>query len=513
MDGWLRVLSRETMRTFRMLSLATLLLCIATETALSSDVIIPALGGETVQRLIARYNDTRRDCGDAKSPAFLCSGILLRGTVASPKYHVWDPSPSSIATGGVSFSFLRKDAEFNQLAGNYTNGFIFAPYRSVEGKITPKILCSFPVDAATDQRNENGCGVYRGNAASATCQRQGVRDAKGWSETYLKGKGYEMKYAQCGFDVTGDDAATAFYESLKAMEFAPSFAGNNPESEVRMELWPKGVPKELPIEAFFYVPGGLADAQHNQRDYYAQTNILLPIIRMTLPSVPSADSTFAFVPREQMMGLALHVPKLAPKLREASGDEGRRLLLADFYRADHVTIVVPIYAGMLPGQTVGARWKGPFATYDTAIATVATLAPVELTVPRREVVDAIGHNVEITFTVKRGDEPIETSKPLVVPVEAQELELPAPELDADHKQVIVRFPTLGAGHQVNVRLQGATTLDLPIKTVTNQTELSFAIPATWLQQNRDRVVYVTYAVATIKAGDLWQFSRVLRVKL
>ncbi|URL59107.1 hypothetical protein IM816_03035 [Luteibacter flocculans] len=513
MDGWLRVLSRETMRTFRMLSLATLLLCIATETALSSDVIIPALGGETVQRLIARYNDTRRDCGDAKSPAFLCSGILLRGTVASPKYHVWDPSPSSIATGGVSFSFLRKDAEFNQLALGYTNGFIVAPYQSVEGKLTPKILCSFPVDAATDQRNENGCGVYRGNAASATCQRQGLSDAEGWRKTYMKGTGYAMKYAQCGFDVTGDDAAPAFYESLKAMKYAPSFAGNNPENEVRMEPWPQGVPKELPIEAFFYVPGGLDGAKYNQRDYYAQTNILLPIIRMTLPSAPSADTTFAFVPQEQTMGMGPDVPKLAPKLREASAENGTRLLLSDFYRADRVTVVVPIYAGMAPGHTVGAQWKGPFATYDTAIATVAAVAPIELTVPRREVVDAIGKDVEITFTVKRGDEPVEASAPLTVSVEAQALELPAPELDADHKQVIVRFPTLGAGHQVNVRLQGATTLDLPIKTVTNQTELSFAIPATWLQQNRDRVVYVTYAVATIKAGDLWQFSRVLRVKL
>ncbi|WP_448100452.1 hypothetical protein [Luteibacter jiangsuensis] len=45
-------------------------------------------------------------------------------------------------------------------------------------------------------------------------------------------------------------------------------------------------------------------------------------------------------------GALAAVAQEVPTISEASGDSGRKLLIADFYRADHVTVVVPAYEGM-----------------------------------------------------------------------------------------------------------------------------------------------------------------------
>jgi len=80
---------------------------------------VPARGAEVAAELTAQYNDKRADCGAVNRPAFLCSGILFRGTVPSDAYHSWNPSPISQTRGGVSFSYLRADAKFDRLAYGY----------------------------------------------------------------------------------------------------------------------------------------------------------------------------------------------------------------------------------------------------------------------------------------------------------------------------------------------------------------------------------------------------------
>ena len=504
MDGWLRKLGA---------AVTAIGLSAAADVHARQGAAEAASIESIAQVLQARYADTRPDCGGPTLPAFLCSGVLLRGTKASPDYHSWDPSPAAVKTGAVSFSFLRKDSEFSAFAVGYQNGLIFKPYLSAEGKVKPAVLCSFPVDASTYRRDKRGCGAYEAYPIkSAPCQPQGIERAEGWRSSFTRVAGANGKFTQCGFDLTGADSASAFYESIKAMRYAPSFEGSNPENELRLETWKPGIPAELPIEAFFYSGGGLAGAQHDQRDYFEQTGILLPIVRIALPSSPATDAVFVFRAQDQAIGIGPPIAAQLPIVREATGDGGSKLLLADFYRAEHVTVEVPIYERMAAGQTVTVSWEGPSNTYVTPAASVTQVAPVLLRIPRAEVIDAIGGTVRVFFTVRSNDGTVQFSRTAIVAVEAQPLELPAPALSEDHSQVLVRFPAMDAGYHANVRLQGATTLDLPRKDVVSKDVLAFRIPDTWLAANRGREVLVTYAVASKKAGDPWLFSRVLRVQ-
>jgi hypothetical protein len=57
----------------------------------------------------------------------------------------------------------------------------------------------------------------------------------------------------------------------------------------------------LPIEAFFYVNEGLENARHDQRDFYNSTGgMVIPIIKIVLPSTASAEATFSFSQADQL---------------------------------------------------------------------------------------------------------------------------------------------------------------------------------------------------------------------
>ncbi|MGF6396749.1 hypothetical protein ABH905_000415 [Pseudomonas frederiksbergensis] len=114
-----------------------------------------ASGPVTAQYLTERYRNKANMCGNNPSaPAFLCSGVLLRATQHSTQFHFWNPNP---AATGVSFSYLRADAKFNKLVFGYNNGFIFYPiFFSPVDKMDPEILCFFPVDGATNSREQQG---------------------------------------------------------------------------------------------------------------------------------------------------------------------------------------------------------------------------------------------------------------------------------------------------------------------------------------------------------------------
>ncbi|MBC8948680.1 MULTISPECIES: hypothetical protein [Xenorhabdus] len=253
-------------------------------------------GYELATELTQRYNDTRNDCGDGDHPAFLCSGIMLRGTIPSDDYHSWDPSPRSQRSGGVSFSYLRTDSKLVTLDADYTNGFIFSPYlsASVNNKQHPEALCYFPLNAISADRDDKGCGAIPGIPHSAPCQQQGITTAQQWIEN---GSDEEN---QCGFDVSikpGENHADAFIQGVQA-RLQLSLTVNN---ELILATWPQNIPNELPVEAFFYLQGGLNGAQHDQRDFYNLTRKIIPIIRIDLPTDYNQDATFTYNPEDQIV--------------------------------------------------------------------------------------------------------------------------------------------------------------------------------------------------------------------
>lgn len=274
---------------------------IRTRAVQQTPVAIENLGEQVQRHLRARYADTSTNCGSDSQPAFLCSGILARGTATHPDFHVWNNSPTSLLKGGVSFSYLRKDANYRQLPLYYNNGYIFLPYRYAGEKVRPEILCSFAIDGYTDRRPESGCGATPGNASSNSCEAVGVFTAAQWWTSY---GGTGLYQNQCGFnvrDARNELAGPAFDASIKSREYF-SDAQSVVQNELIINAWGDGLGGTLPLEAFFYLYGtsGLQDAQRNQRDLKATDGVVIPIISVRLARTATDPATFYFVPEDQV---------------------------------------------------------------------------------------------------------------------------------------------------------------------------------------------------------------------
>ncbi|MBC3372889.1 halovibrin HvnA [Pseudomonas sp. SWRI92] len=262
-------------------------------------------GGQVAVELNQRYNDLRDDCGSATRPSFLCSGVMLRAAKGGSNYFAWNPSPYSQGSGGVSFSFLRKDVKFQGLVYGQRSGYIFYPdlIRDPD-TLHVKVLCAFPMDGATNNREKPGCGAYPFTDAtqrhqSQRCQTLGITTAEQWVQNR------DAHGAWCGFDVdnrTNNASARSFAETIRAHNLAGFFEGNYAYIELILATWPQlNNPASVPIEAFFYTEGGLEDAQRDQWAHYIQSGemVVVPIIRLTLPATPSDDAVFSYIGIEQ----------------------------------------------------------------------------------------------------------------------------------------------------------------------------------------------------------------------
>ncbi|MHC8371847.1 halovibrin HvnC [Pseudomonas sp. MDT1-85] len=273
---------------------------------------VQALNGPAIAtQLNTLYSRKFLNCNNSNSqPAFLCSGVTLRVTVKDASYKVWDPSPTSIKSGGVSFSYLRADANFGRLAWGYGNGYILYPiFEAPTDKIDLEYLCSYPMDAWGWHRSTTAvCGPYKDYPVqSQLCQNASVTTAQQWLSVWNIAGG-NPNLRQCGFDIRDDRntySGPAFYQSLlgKSLLGAAGFNGHN---EVIIKTWASGRPNTFPIMAFFYIAGGsdpkpLADARYNQSDFYNSTNpkIVVPIIRLTPATSATGTATFSYVQADQ----------------------------------------------------------------------------------------------------------------------------------------------------------------------------------------------------------------------
>lgn len=234
-------------------------------------------------------------------PAFLCNGVMIRGTAIAPNYHVWNNSKASKDKGGVSFAYLRKDSNFRQMPFSYNNGFIFQSYAHVPAKLHPEVLCSYPIDGYTDGRAKSGCGAYPGFAQSQPCAEKGIVTLAQWRAHFQALTGSKFK-GQCSFDVRDSRntlAGPAFDTSIKARQYLG--ADTVYQNEIIVKAWADNLGKTLPLEAFFYLYGttGKAVAQRNQRDLKQTDGILIPIISIRLARTEADVATFYFLPEDQ----------------------------------------------------------------------------------------------------------------------------------------------------------------------------------------------------------------------
>ncbi|WP_139253296.1 hypothetical protein [Burkholderia ubonensis] len=328
-------------------------------------------GQETATQITQRYRDTRSDCGTPSRPAFLCTGVILRGTDPSADYHSWNPSPYSVTSGGVSFSYLRIDAKYPKAAYNYTSGFIFGPYLDSAAKVHPEVLCSFPIDGHTfDRPTDKGCGAHQSYPDSGLCRAQNITTAAQWRDHFVKVTGYPQRLQhQCAFDVRdalNEQATAAFNTSIAARNLVSneSFATQN---ELRIATWAQNIPAQLPIEAFFYVEGGLIGAQYDQRDFFRATGVNLPIIRMTLPATAANDATFEFRAQDQvdqnqlvvapslMVLDGLSIKASMPRIRDSIGNAEIRMPSGGTLPYRYVSSAPAVASVNAAGKVVGER--------------------------------------------------------------------------------------------------------------------------------------------------------------
>jgi len=273
-----------------------------------------AEGRATAAALQARFdaiddNDPlNAECDGVHSPVFLCSGILLRATSAfNIEHHAWNPDRENPKPGGVSFSYLRRDASFDTLAHGFDNGFTVWPiFHLPAGKFEMEVLCYFPTVAGTDERSDAGCGKHAGHQDSGPCQDKDPPIVTGvaWLADYNKApEGVSKPDQSCGFRmVTGTpDSAHVFDEAMHVVQLGRGAFFDTPDEAI-IASWEENLEATIPLESFFYIAGttGANHAALNQLDFYNTSQQLWrPVIRVTLPEAINGPATFEFRDEDQ----------------------------------------------------------------------------------------------------------------------------------------------------------------------------------------------------------------------
>lgn len=270
-------------------------------------------GQQTAQQMLQRYHDTRPNCGVASQPAFLCTGIVLRGTRSLPaNEYAYAPNAAAIKTGSSSFDYLRSDSNNTVLTNGYTSGFIFYPVLNTPAdKTRVQVLCYFPLDGNSNARNDQGCGEFpQYGAVSRSCTDQGINTGEQWLERFKTDVNTVGK--RCSFnvrDALNNQAAQNFYQGLRAKRLAnASYPNVTTPGSVKLANWPMASTtdaRKVPLQAFFYLAGpseraALDQAQNSQRQFLQISGIWVPIIRIQLPANVNDNATFAFSASDQI---------------------------------------------------------------------------------------------------------------------------------------------------------------------------------------------------------------------
>ncbi|PHN32786.1 hypothetical protein [Pseudomonas sp. ICMP 561] len=242
--------------------------------------VTPPSGDVVVDAMNARYSDIRPVCPNNK-PAYYCNGVVIRSTI-NDAYDPWNPSPKAVLLGGVSFSYMRKDADVKNLYHN--SGFTFLSQNdAIAANRAQEYLCIYANDAGTlvGVRPAKGCGLKtERNLAGdlSTCSGVGVRTLAQWNAytNPLPKPAY-----QCSLS-TQDPAQ--FQISIDARKnTAPNVWRR--WNEIMIATWAQDIGHRLPIESFFYkvgITGALEEAKAYQTKYKAKTGIWIPVVRLNL---------------------------------------------------------------------------------------------------------------------------------------------------------------------------------------------------------------------------------------
>jgi hypothetical protein len=500
-------------------------------------------GSILASELTRRYNDTRENCGSDSLPNFKCTGIILRGTGAGVGYNTWDPSETAERVGGVSFSFLRSDSKITRLANGYSHGFIFYPDVNLPlGTLNIEALCFFPIDGASDNRTERGCGAHKNYPnTSMPCERQNIKTGEQWRDHYRLYGGVG-KWGGCGFGVAnnaGNSAAPNFYEGMRGGTLAYPAGGSMP-NDLKYMIWAQNIPEILPIEAFFYLKenaAGLELAKNDQRKFFELTEIVIPIISMTLPSTPESDAKFEYIQSDQAI-LPPTRDTPAPVINGVTDSEldfekiktGAVIRVGNWPDiANNQAVWLRLEGTKTDGQPYNATlWQPPSSTNPSWVSNgyyTRTVSYENL----KNLKD--GSVLRITFKAVIGNSKDERAA-ADFPIRNYIVRtLPAPKLkeaygeNGDHLKIddiytsdfvtveIPEYTNMAVGNTVRARWAGRVTYDLPVTPITTIGPLLLQVPRREVIDSIGSTVKLNYTVRRVQPDGLIESSKVLNLKV
>lgn len=237
----------------------------------------------------------------------------------------------------LSFTYFRTD-----IATSFYGpvGYILFPQKKLDAAMSKGLThnsfstqyrCAFPVDAETNNRDDNGCGKLKVfPEKTGPCQNQGITTAAQWLDKFgykTSGTKTLASPASCGFTLEGySDKDKQQFFSVNT-EIQQILLAKYPDAklawnEIVTAAWPVDNPHDVPVMAFFYVQDGslgtlvqnenhknikkyseaeaLTLAQEQQFAYYTTTNIFIPIVKI---SGPRSSVVFTYTDNEQSKGI------------------------------------------------------------------------------------------------------------------------------------------------------------------------------------------------------------------
>lgn len=498
-------------------------------------------GSTVANELTRRYYDTQKNCGSDSKPSFLCSGINLRGTGSGVGYNTWDPSPLAEKVGGVSFTYLRSDYKVKRVAMNHVHGFILYPeFNRPPGTIEIQTLCFFPRDGDSDHREDRGCGKNNQfPEVSRPCIAQGIKTGEQWRDHF---NSYGWRKG-CSFDVANtaeNRAAPNFYEGMRGGTLASPAAFDAP-NDLKHKVWSQNIPNSLPIEAFFHLgknANGLELAKNDQKRFYDLTEIVIPIIAMTLPATLADEAKFEYIENDQ----AIHLPERSSPIPVINGITGNELNLETLVSG--ATIRVDSWPDIALNQAVWLRlegtntdgtpynatlWQSPGSSTNSTWIRDGFYTKAVSYSSLKNLKE--GSSLHVTFKAVVGSSKDERAA-VSFPVRTYTIRtLSTPKVketygeNGDHLKIddiynsdyitveVPQYTGMDYGHTIRLRWGGRINYDSEIAPVTTIGPLSFRVPRMEIIDAIGSTVKVGYTVRRTQPSGPIERSRILNLKV
>lgn len=243
---------------------------------------------------------------------------------------------------------------------------------------------------------------------------------------------------------------------------------------------------------------------------FAASNLSLGLHSFTAHSSRGSSAQWRITVAEEAMNL------VAPHVREAStvGNNSERL---DYYQVnDDIHCLVPDYH-MKSGDAVTVHWVGRNVTIDSPTQTVESTPMLQpFPISKYEVIDVIGQNASIYYTVRRPTSTQTfTSLPLLFTVDGHAFQLDAPSINGAHDNLRVQKQTqFNKNSTAGVRAIGPEGDEWSVDVTPcfgSDTYLNFSIDPSWLARNRGKPAIFNCSVMLNPGDAHYLFSQLLRV--